>query len=117
MAYEVGLSTLPERMIVEYIPFEVYMTAKFLITTTHWFFACALVTCLPFAKMFVRVTIVVSFLCFVEFCGVFFIVICIVESKGKNLLQIQTEFGGNPVGHRRAHRRRKTYGETRETVV
>lgn len=99
-SYEMGLSTYPSIILHEYMPYQVYYRAKNFTLVVYWFFVFILV------KMFVTVKeaatdyIAFGILTAITYIGVVYMYIFVVETKGKSLIQVQTDLGGNPIGNR-----------------
>lgn len=100
ISFEIGLSTAPDMMLIDYMPNQVFPRAKLIIKFAQWiiiffvtkfFFNIASIVSL--SGTFAVFTILCFCLCIV--CSVF-----VIESKGKTLVEVQTEIGGNPIGTR-----------------
>lgn len=106
VAYEMGLANIPEKMLYDYMPYQVYPRARTIFLFVHWALVATLVR--SFRAMSVSISFTLSFFicaCF-AFIGVLYVQEFVIETKNKTLVQIQTDLGGNPIGSRGAFRSR-----------
>lgn len=100
-AYETGLSCYAEIALIYYVPQEVYPRARNILKIWHWLLVFVFVKTI----IVVRDVASFSFICIMilavlSLMGVFFMKFVVVETKGKSLVQVQRDIGGNPIGTR-----------------
>lgn len=100
--FEMGLNYFPKILIFEYMPFQVYKRAFATVQFLYWLVAFLNIYC--FAKTYLTVPsyIIFGVLAVITYVGTLFCYIFVVEPRGKSLVQVQLELGGNPVGKRGA---------------
>lgn len=100
-AYETGLSCYAEMALMDYMPYEVYPKARNLLKIWQWFLVFVLVKNVITVRDYVPVSYAcILLLAILSFFGIFFMVIFVVETKGKSLVEVQRDIGGNPIGSR-----------------
>lgn len=104
--YELGLSTYPYILLHDYMPVQVYQRAKHVISIVHWLFVFLLVKFFIGVKESTKDYIAFGLLAFFSLIGFFYIRRYVIETKGRSLVQIQCDIGGNPIGNRGANRQR-----------
>lgn len=105
LAYETGLSTYAEIALCDYMPHEVYQRAKNILKIWEWILIFFAVKYLISIRNITKSYVTFLLLAVVEFLGIFYICFFVVETKGKSLIQVQRDIGGNPIGSRDAYRR------------
>lgn len=108
IGFELGLSTAPDVMLTDYTPNQVFPRAKLIVKLTQWlliFIATKTffqISAQLYGSGAFTIYAVLS-LCICIASGIF-----VVESKGKTLVQVQTDIGGNPIGSRGIYNRKLT---------
>lgn len=107
LGYEMGYASLPDIILYDYMPYQVYPRCKMVVFSLRWFFVFLL------AKTFMYTSEMISFTYSFLLCAVLQTIGClytyffVIETKDKTLVQIQIDIGGNPVGNRGSYKRRK----------
>ncbi|EFA09872.1 solute carrier family 2, facilitated glucose transporter member 2 [Tribolium castaneum] len=111
-AFEMGLNYFPKVLTFEYMPFQVYKRASMIVQSVHWLIAFINIYC--FASSFTTIPTYVAFIILAVqgYVGTVFCYYFVVEPRGKSLVQVQLELGGNPIGKRGA-----LYNQTKRTHV
>lgn len=101
IAYETGLSYYAEIALVDYMPHEVYFISRNILRMCHWMFVFVLVKNVIIIRDYAPVSVVcILVLAILSFAGIFYMAFVVVETKGKSLVQVQKDIGGNPIGSR-----------------
>lgn len=104
--YEIGYSLLPDILLYDYLPHQVYRRAKYIVTAFWWFWVFILVKFFPSVTEASSDYVAFGILAGISLIGVFYIAVFVIESKNKSLVEIQLEIGGNPIGSRGKYRQR-----------
>lgn len=104
-AYECGISIAPEMTLYDYLPFQIYNTVKKIMLTLMWFMIFLVLRIYMYLLTY-KLYATLWMLALIMFAGYVFIIFAVIESRGKSLLQIQIELGGNPIGTRGSRRQR-----------
>ena len=110
-SYDMGLNHFSKILIFEYMPFQMYKNTYLVIQAEYWLLS--FVNIYTFATTFERFHSYTYFavLSCLTFLGSLFCYFFVVETKGKSLIQLQLQFGGNPIGTRGA-----LYHQIRQTL-
>lgn len=104
VSYEIGLGTYPDILLYEYLPYQVYPTVRMISRTLYWFQIFLVTKYFITIRHFVTHYLAFGILTIISYLSILYCYYFIIEYKGKNLLQVQIEIGGNPVGNRGAYR-------------
>lgn len=117
VAFEVGLSCAPDIMLIDYTPNQVFPRAKLIVKFTQWIMIFLM------TKTFFRISALVygsgtfTIFAILSLCMCCATRLWVVESKGKTLVQVQTEIGGNPVGTRGVYNKKLNVSTELESEV
>lgn len=106
VAYEFGLSFVPEVTLYDYLPAQIYETVQIIIMCSQWSLIFVLAWLYLFLMNHSFLFIILWVFMILLLCGFVFIWFVMVESQGKQLMQIQIALGGNPIGSRGSRRQR-----------
>jgi major inositol transporter-like SP family MFS transporter len=109
--YDMGLNYYPKILIFEYMPFQMYKRAFSIVHASFWLLSFLNIYTFASTILSVPIYVVFTVLAGITYAGTVFCYFFVVEPKGKSLIQIQLEFGGNPIGKRGA-----LFNQTRHTV-
>lgn len=104
--YEIGLGLLPEVLLYDYLPYQVYHRAKYIVSAFNWFMVFILVKFFISVKHATTDYTAFGILAGISLIGVLYNSILVIESKNKSLVEIQLQLGGNPIGNRGKYRQR-----------
>ncbi|XP_044753663.1 facilitated trehalose transporter Tret1-1-like [Coccinella septempunctata] len=100
--FEMGLNHYTGILVYAYLPFQVYQTALTIVNSIFWFLVFFIIkfnglwhTNMESWLLFLIASIFLYF-------GALYVYLFVVEIKGRSLVQIQLDIGGNPVGTRAA---------------
>lgn len=106
ICYEMGLSCYPDILICDYMPHQIYLRARMICKSVNWFFVFLLMHVFTFTRKKFHMEVVLSASAALSLCAFIFVYFFVVETRNKNLIKIQIELGGNPVGSRGGYRQR-----------
>ncbi|XP_045473716.1 facilitated trehalose transporter Tret1-like isoform X2 [Harmonia axyridis] len=100
--FEMGLNHYTGILVYKYLPFQVYQTAMTIVNSVYWLLVFVIIKFNGFwhANMPSWLLFMVGSLFL--FLGALYVYFFVVEVKGRSLVQIQLDIGGNPVGTRAA---------------
>ncbi|XP_022903717.1 facilitated trehalose transporter Tret1-like [Onthophagus taurus] len=102
ISYEIGLSQCSDIMLINYLPSQVYPRAKLITRFVQWTLCFVLTRSYFFFTNEIGGAWTWTMYFILSLIALLFLSIHVVESKGKTLVKIQTEIGGNPIGSRGA---------------
>lgn len=104
--YEFGLSLFPEVLLYDYLPYQVYRRAKYMISAFTWFLVFIVVKFFVSIKVATYDYVAFGILAGISLIGVLYMSLIVIESKNKSLVELQLQIGGNPIGNRGKYRQR-----------
>ncbi|XP_044263412.1 uncharacterized protein LOC123010522 [Tribolium madens] len=110
-SFEMGLNYFPKVLTFEYMPFQVYKRATVIVQSLYWLMAFLNIYCFASTYLIIPTYAFFIVLAILAYIGTLFCYYFVVEPKGKSLVQVQLELGGNPVGRRGA-----LYHQTKRTL-
>lgn len=100
ISYEVGLGVYADILLSDYLPYQVHVSAKMIVQAWFWFQVFFTTKYFITLKNLTTTTIIFGVAALISYLSVIYCYLFIIETKGKSLLQIQLEIGGNPIGNR-----------------
>ncbi|KAF2895706.1 hypothetical protein ILUMI_10486 [Ignelater luminosus] len=110
ITYEAGLGVYAHILLLNYLPYQVHISAKMIVHVWFWLQVFFITKYFITIKSLTTTAITFGILALISYLSIIYCYLFIIETKGKNLLQIQLEIGGNPIGNRSAFSRHKSFG-------
>lgn len=100
--YDMGLNYYPSLLIYEYMPIQVYQRANSVSQIFFWLIV--FFNTYSYSRFYDVMDSYITFglLAIISYLGTLYCYFFVIETKGKNLVQIQIAIGGNPIGNRGA---------------
>ena len=100
VSYDIGFNCCPDRLLLAYIPYQVFPTVRLIITFTMWFLIFVVCKLYFILSNWIKGWLTMVTLSIISFTWFIFMCWFVIEPRNKTLMQIQMEIGGNPVGSR-----------------
>ncbi|RZC39418.1 plastidic glucose transporter 3 [Asbolus verrucosus] len=100
--YDMGLNFYPKILIFEYMPFQMFRRAYSLVQSLFWLFTFFNVFTFAMMRIILPSYSTFFILAGLSYVGTLFCYYFVIDPKGKSLIQVQLELGGNPIGKRGA---------------
>lgn len=108
LGYEVGLCMCPDILLADYMPHQIYLRARMICKTFSWFLVFVYIHLFTFINQKIKggMAYNIGLMSCTSFLTLIFVLVFVIETQNKTLIQIQIELGGNPIGNRGGSRQR-----------